>query len=356
MLVGLAGMAAGLLVLTHRPSPDLPAPTKVAATVGWLRDLTLGIGGVNTANVVVFFTCAGVAAWQWVVGRDRAAAWLASGWVVCGLLRLQLGLQWQGTLPVVIHPSTGLLVLSMIMPLFFLVSASARFRAVATERQRALRLERMLADARLRALRYQMNPHFLFNSLNSAMGLLLEDASRVHGFLQLLARFLRSSLDGNTRGLVSMERELQTTRDYLAIEKVRFEERLKVDINIPESLMVMEVPEMTLQPLLENALRHGSRNAAKVLCVRVSAWVEDGRMHVEVANTGRLRARAGRATWTGSAEGGLGLANLQERLALVHAGRASLELGEADGWVKVRLLLPVKPASIGPDAAEEAIP
>jgi hypothetical protein len=356
MLVGLAGMAAALLALTHRPSPDLPEPTRVAATVGWLRGITQAIGGVNTANVVVFFTCAGLAAWQWVAGRHRAASWLVAGWGVCGLLRLQLGLQWQGTVPVVIHPSTGLLLLSMIMPSFFLVSATARFRVVAMDRQRALRLEQTLAEARLRALRYQMNPHFLFNSLNSAMGLLLEDASRVPGFLLLLSRFVRSSLDGNPRGLVSVERELQITRDYLAIERVRFEKRLEVDINMPQSLMGMEMPEMVLQPLLENALRHGSRNAAKVLCVRMRAWVEEGRMHVEVANTGRLRARAGQATWTESEEGGVGLANLRERLALVHAGRASLAIGEADGWVTVRLVLPARLASSGPDAAEEAIP
>ena len=354
---GTLAMAAGLLVMPYRGGVPGLVEHGPAGFVAWLRSSTSVAGGVNTVNVTVFVVCASVATAQWLTRRNGLALWLALMWTAAFGLRLLLGLEWQGMIPFLLAPASALMCLFAMMPILFLVLSAARILGLAEERRRAQQMEHALVEARFSALRYQMNPHFLFNSLNSANGLVLEDASRAPGFLLLLARFLRSSLDGAPDGRVSLGRELAMAADYLAIEKVRFEESLQVAMDVPETLKACEVPEMLLQPLLENAIRHGARDASKVLRVRVVASLHESRLSLVVANTGRLKPE-GTVTGVGPGrrDGGVGLSNLRERLGLLFGRRCTVEVSEAAGWVMVRLLLPIRLSSAGKPSTMRATP
>jgi len=124
---------------------------------------------------------------------------------------------------------------------------------------------------------------------------------------------------------------------YLDVEKVRFEERLEVTLDFPAELGQCRVPELILQPLVENAIKHGMSQVAKTSRIRLRAWREGERLQFEVANTGRL----GAGPAPGKDTGGTGLKNLRERLQLLYQDRGQLALTEADGWVYARLSLPV---------------
>ncbi len=345
---GTLAMAAGMLVLPYRGGVPGLVEHGPAGFLAWLRSSTSVAGGVNTVNVTVFLVCALVATVQWLTQRKGLALWLALMWTAAFVLRLALGLQWQGVMPFVLAPASALLCLFAMMPVLFLVLSAARILGLAKERRRAQQMEHALVESRFSALRYQMNPHFLFNSLNSANGLVLEDASRAPGFLLLLARYLRSSLDGAPDGRVSLGRELAMAADYLAIEKVRFEESLQVELNVPEALNSCEVPELLLQPLLENAIRHGSRDASNVLRVRVVASLHESRLCLVVANTGRLQPEVTLPDdGPRRCDGGVGLSNLRERLGLLFGSRCTMEVSEERGWVFVRLVLPFRVAAPG---------
>jgi len=205
------------------------------------------------------------------------------------------------------------------------------------EQIRASQLERSLAEARLLALRYQVNPHFLFNALNSAIALVQHEPARVTPFLYRLADFLRGALRAERLLTVPLAEEVGKLSAYLDVEKVRFEQRLEVTLDCPAELGQCQVPELILQPLVENAIKHGMRQPAKVHRIRLRAGREGGRLLLEVANTGRLVA----GTAPGRDTGGIGLKNLRERLQLLYQERGKLTLIEAEGWVFARLSLPV---------------
>ena len=202
---------------------------------------------------------------------------------------------------------------------------------------RATQLERSLAEARLLALRYQVNPHFLFNALNSAITLVRHEPARATPFLYRLADFLRVALRADRNLTVPLSEEVERLRAYLDVEKVRFEERLDVSLDFPAEFGQCEVPELILQPLVENAVKHGMRQPAKTYHLRLHARREGDHLQIEVANTGRLATGPD----PGKGTGHTGLNNLRERLQLLYQERANLTLTEADGWVVARLSLPV---------------
>ena len=199
------------------------------------------------------------------------------------------------------------------------------------ERENALASAALADRAQLEMLRYQINPHFLFNSLNSIRASIDEDADRARRMVTQLSEFLRYSLLHHGAAEVALAEEVEAVRNYLAIEQTRFEERLEVDFRIEEAAEGLPTPSFLLNPLVENAIKHGLKSSARPLRVRVSAKVEDGALILEVANTGSL---SGECTGTG-----VGLRNTRERLEKVSGGRGRLELFEEGGWVRARVTL-----------------
>jgi two-component system, LytTR family, sensor kinase len=190
--------------------------------------------------------------------------------------------------------------------------------------EHAARLESSATRARLDALRMELNPHFLFNTLNSVSGLVRrrENDAAVE-VLAALGDLLRITL-GQREQQVPLELELDFLQRYLKIERTRFHDRLSVEVDVPDELRHLPVPSLVLQPLVENAVRHGVAKSPGPGRVTIRAFPRGGELVLEVSDTG-----AGFVARRGG--GGVGLQNTRERLARLYGGRARLELGSAPG-------------------------
>jgi two-component system, LytTR family, sensor kinase len=203
-------------------------------------------------------------------------------------------------------------------------------------------------DAQLRMLAYQLNPHFLFNTLNSIRALINEDRQRARDMVTALSGYLRYALVERPLHLALLDEEVASVRGYLAIEKVRFEERLDARLEIDPAALRCEVPAFLLNPLVENAVKHGAGGTANApLRLRVEArLVEPDRLRLTVENTGgwgygRTAARAVVPGEDGG-PGGVGLANVRARLEALHPGDHRIDIEEAEGYVRVVVELPAR--------------
>ena len=206
-----------------------------------------------------------------------------------------------------------------------------------------VRSEVQAREAQLRALKAQINPHFLFNSLNSLRALMPPEDERARATVSRLANLLRASLATDQEPLVPLSRELSMVEGYLEIEKLRHEERLRWKIDASASAREWPVPPFALQSLVENAIKHGINRIEVGGEIEISAQVSEGRLHLDVTNPGSLEAAP-----TAS---GVGLANARARLLLLFGPTASLELlAPSPGRVqaRVRLPLPLAPLLAAP--------
>jgi two-component system LytT family sensor kinase len=200
------------------------------------------------------------------------------------------------------------------------------------ERERVLQANALAHRAQLEMLRYQLNPHFLFNALNSIRASIDEDSQRAKRLVTEFSEFLRYSLLNGDSANVPLRDELEALRNYLAIEKIRFEEKLDVTFDIDPAAEEVRLPVFLLHPLVENAIKHGMTNAATPLRIRVMARLDQGLLSVEVANTGCLRESSCEASGTGT-----GLKNVRRRLAQLFAGRSRFDIFEEQGWIRARI-------------------
>jgi hypothetical protein len=204
------------------------------------------------------------------------------------------------------------------------------FASWRTERERLLAVQKHLAESQLAQLKAQLQPHFLFNALNTISSLMQVDVPRADRLLTQLADLLRASLQAGERDLTSLREELDLLGLYARIMQERFAGRLTLDWQVDAEALDAAVPALLLQPLLENACKHGvERNTAPVEVV-ISARRDGERLDVQVRNTGTL-ADAG---------GGIGLRNCRERLAVLFGPGASLTLAAERGSVVARVSLP----------------
>lgn len=196
------------------------------------------------------------------------------------------------------------------------------------ERERTLRAEALANQAQLDMLRYQLNPHFLFNALNSIRASIDEDSRRARRMVTEFSEFLRYSLLTGNSADVRLCDEVEAINNYLAIEKIRFEDRLDVAFDVDPAAAEYRLPGFLIHPLVENAVKHGMANGEAPLRVRVVARARARGLYVEVANTGRLDTRI-------NANGtGIGLKNVRERLAKLYPERSRFELREDEGWIR----------------------
>jgi len=188
----------------------------------------------------------------------------------------------------------------------------------------------------LQLLRLQIDPHFLFNSLNSISALTHLDPAAARAMAIDLAQFFRQTLDLAGRERIRLEDELGLVSHYLAIEKQRLGDKLATAVDTPPDTLAALLPPLTLQPLVENALKHGLRPRDGGGCLSVQALVRDGWLHLAVRNPVPGPGEAP-ANETGL---GLGLRNLRERLAAHYAGRARVHWGATPEGFAVEISLP----------------
>ena len=201
----------------------------------------------------------------------------------------------------------------------------------------ATRLSAQLADARMQALRMQLNPHFLFNALNSIAMLVRDSRSRAAvDTLEGLSDLLRYVLEDSGDQEVKLKREIDFIERYLAIEKIRFEDRLEVQIHADSDTLEAMVPSLVLQPIVENAIKHGSASRSVVATVTVTAREEAGTLRLGVSDDG-----PGFSDVVARGNAGVGISNTRRRLAQLYGDRASLEVAEASpGGAVVTITLP----------------
>ena len=196
--------------------------------------------------------------------------------------------------------------------------------------RRAERFRSAAKAAELRSLRYQVNPHFLFNALNSLSALVMTGRpDKAEQMIQSLSRFYRHSLAEDTSSDVDLADEFDLQRQYLEIEKVRFPERLKTRYELPEGLARYKVPGMILQPLVENSVKYGVSASAAPVTVCLEAREEYGRLVISVADNAPVKAKA-KARREGNGFG-IGLANVRDRLAARFGDEASITSGPIPG-------------------------
>jgi two-component system sensor histidine kinase AlgZ len=222
--------------------------------------------------------------------------------------------------------------------LLFDLAAAFHYALIALESSREAQARAMQAsilarEAELKALKAQVDPHFLFNSLHSISALTASDPAKARQMCVLLSDFLRSSLKMGDRERIPLGEELDMARNFLAIQKVRFGARLRVEEDIAEDSRDCLVPPLLLQPLVENAVTHGvaSQLDGGSISIRISR--SGGQVAVRIENTfDRDAPRRGR--------GGVGLANVRKRLEVSYGGAATVAIREVEGRFRVELLLP----------------
>ncbi len=277
-------------------------------------------------------------------GRTRLLATLLLGalitsafWLLLGRGWLQVVHRWYDEPELFQSYSNQLPTLFVVGVAFYLLSVAIQYLAQAFEKsqeaeRRALKLELLARQAELKALQFQINPHFLFNSLNSISALTRSDAAGARRMCLLLARFFRRSLSFGAQEKISLGRELELIRDYLDIEEIRFS-TLQTEFDVQPQAEQCLVPSLLLQPLVENAVKHGITRLAEGGLMRLQAAVQSGRLSIRIDNPmdPELPVRAGT---------GLGLKTVEKRLENHYPQQAAFRILKQGGVFRVELSLP----------------
>ena len=237
--------------------------------------------------------------------------------------------------------------LSNLLTYWGIVGVCWTIQALRLSRERELRasqLEAQLADARLVRLQTQLHPHFLFNALNSVLPLVFRDREAAAQTILRLEELLRRSLEADAAQLVPLSRELEFLEMYLEIQKTRFQDRLQVAFDVPSDLSAARVPNLILQPLVENAIKHGVSAQPGSGRVEISARRESGMLVLRVRDDGPGLVDSPR---TGGS--GVGLANTRERLQQLYGEDQRLDLENApEGGLEVTVGLPFSLPAVAP--------
>ena len=187
-----------------------------------------------------------------------------------------------------------------------------------------LRYEAKINEIRLNHLKSQLNPHFIFNALNSVRALVDEDPVKAKSAITQISNMLRFSLMLDKKQVIDLADELATVKDYLALESIRFEERLQVEYHIEEAAYAYKIPPMMLQTIVENAIKHGISNLVKggLIEIKCREGLED-ELYIQVKNSGHYEAQSASKR---KEEEGHGIDNTQQRLALLYGDKASFRI------------------------------
>jgi two-component system, LytTR family, sensor kinase len=308
-----------------------------------IRHLTIFCGTVFVVSCFLRPVCRSL--WRlslpWVALEIRAFAWSAAygvvGALLCDLIKGRaLSLIWADFLDNWVQFSV---IFFLWCTLYF---STKQWRQAAHERERSVRAESEARKARLSALRYQLNPHFLFNSLNAISTLVLEgNAPAATRMLAQIGELLRTTLDNDASPEIALSQELAFVEQYLAIEQTRLGGRLRVAMTISRDTLDAVVPSMLLQPLVENAVRHGVAPLIEGGTVAIESAIHNSRLLVTIRNSGPRTQDA--CLQNGEPAKGIGLSNTAERLQTLYGDdqRFSMRSSEAGGY-EVTIELPFR--------------
>ena len=238
--------------------------------------------------------------------------------------------------------SNDLVAITLITALYYFFQ---RFRQAQAQQLAAAELQTKLAEAQLENLRLQLQPHFLFNTLNTISSVMYEDVRAADVMVTQLSELLRLTLHASRAHEIPLAEELQITRLYLDLMQKRFENKLRISYSIDPALDNSLVPQLILQPLLENSLRHGMKPGSTTMDLSIAAHQENGSLILQVTDNG-----AGLGTQDTSAVfgSGVGLANIRDRLAQLYGDKQQFAIANrATGGAEVTLRVPFHAAATG---------
>ncbi|MCU0455395.1 MAG: histidine kinase [Bacteroidales bacterium] len=235
---------------------------------------------------------------------------------------------WDATLPYRI--GSGIFIYSLTILSYFLFVS---LNNLSEKKSREARLETLVKETELRMLRSQINPHFLFNSLNSISSLTVTNPDKAREMVIKLSDFMRYALARKDEQPVSLRSELENLRLYLDIEKVRFGDRLVIEEQIDPSCLEVKIPGMLLQPLYENAVKHGVYESTEQVKVCTTATVSDGMLSIVICNNFDPEAAPRKGT-------GTGIMNVSRRLELSYGNKATLTSEKKGNVFTVALYMP----------------
>jgi two-component system, LytTR family, sensor kinase len=217
---------------------------------------------------------------------------------------------------------------------------SSYYEQFQKEKLKASQLDAQLTNARLQTLQMQLHPHFLFNTLHSISALVLKNENRnAVKMINRLSELLRLTLDKIETQVVSLEDEIEFTRRYLEIERIRFQDRLTVEMDIDPQALRAEVPTLILQPLVENAMRHGVDSNSGASRIEIAARLENGQLLMEVRDDGKDLKKISEQNGSG-----LGLKNTRARLSELYGENYSFNLSRKENeWTTAQIVIPFIP-------------
>jgi two-component system, LytTR family, sensor kinase len=234
-------------------------------------------------------------------------------------------------------------VITTYFPIVLIAHVASYYQRFRERELRTSQLQAQLEKARLQSLKSQLQPHFLFNTLNSISALMLTNVEAADRMITRLGDLLRISLETAGTQMTTLSRELEFVNCYIEIEKVRFEERLKVSIDVAPETLDATIPHLLLQPLVDNAIKHGISRLSSGGEIRISVTQDDTDLHLEVRDNG-----PGLREPSQNASGGLGLRITRERLETIYGQDQSVEVRNLpEGGVAVRVCIPLRVAAAG---------
>lgn len=266
-----------------------------------------------------------------IIGAITIALWALLTWFLVGQILPQGNNYqdyWDNTLPYRI--GTGVFIYSLIVLTFYLFISLSN---LAEKNSREAKLESLVRETELKMLRSQINPHFLFNSLNSVSSLTVTDPDKARTMVIKLSEFMRYALSRKDEQPVTLQSELDNLRLYLDIEKVRFGERLSIEENIDPGCLGVLLPVMMLQPLYENAIKHGVYESTREVTIRTSVSCIKEYVEIKISNNFDPEATPVKGT-------GTGLVNVTRRLELLYGNKASIQTEKMSDTFTVKIYIP----------------
>jgi len=235
---------------------------------------------------------------------------------------------WTATFPYRI--GTGVFIYGLTILTYYLFVSLSN---LAEKNAKEAKLETLVRETELKMLRSQINPHFLFNSLNSISSLTVTDPEKARTMVIRLSDFMRYALSRKDEQPVTLQSELDNLRLYLDIEKVRFGDRLFIEENIDPGCLAVKIPVMLLQPLYENAIKHGVYESIEKVTIKTLVEISDGFIEITIANNFDPQGTSARGT-------GTGLINVSRRLELLYGNKAILKTEKQNSIFTVRIFIP----------------